>query len=64
MGIFGEEFEDGFVHGIANVTFAGVNGDTGVFETEPAPTSSSCRAVRATRRSRRTSRSTPDRPRS
>jgi hypothetical protein len=35
MGIFGEEFEDGFVHGIANVTFAGVNGDTGVFETEP-----------------------------
>jgi hypothetical protein len=35
MGIFGEEFEDGLVHGIASVTFAGINGDTGVLEMEP-----------------------------
>jgi hypothetical protein len=35
MGIFAEEFEDGVPHGIANATFAGVSGDTGVYETEP-----------------------------
>jgi len=34
-GMFGEEFEDGMVQGIANVTFADKNGDTGDFAIEP-----------------------------
>jgi hypothetical protein len=35
MGVFNEQFEDGVQQGIANVTFADKNGDTGVFEIEP-----------------------------
>jgi hypothetical protein len=35
MGVFGEQFEDGVQQGIAQVTFADKNGDTGVLEMEP-----------------------------
>jgi hypothetical protein len=35
MGVFNEQFEDGVQRGIADVTFADKNGDTGVFEIEP-----------------------------
>ena len=34
-GVFNEQFEDAVQYGIANVTFADKNGDTGVFQTEP-----------------------------